>query len=559
MIGTEFRYTPEYKSSDLSQRVSAPFQQLSASMRQQQEAQRKAQTEAAAAARKERLAERNRQYSKLYGVAGKGFDGWSEQTIKEYEKQFMQSMDKVMNATTQEKAKEMMAAEILRLERLHSVGSRHAKLYTGQNSAHDQYVQWDAGAIPWRVDGMEPITSPEDLAERENRWENSTVNLRTENVGGYETSVGDYVAPNGMLIKDEAEQMFQSQGIPYDIQTDPNTGMVSIVPQSEEMKPIVIGGPLMQHPNLGSRQWFMPESRSIAMPFAEFAANPGLRKNVQDIEANYNSDESPITREEAMATARGAAMTIYMNNSRAQAGAAQLYQETYGVPFNENDFIVNPNTGQSTAQAEGRAKRPDELYMDKVMPILGSFEKRENKSTTSPTRRAQMTEWQNTSKDNITGLPSEIRYEDIPSKFAVFGKDEEIVRSLQGEDAVDITIPEGKSMKFENELVNHIVMYPDANVVLVRRVNADPGTPRSDFFSIDDPQLYESLAAGDTYQWSKLPEAPYFVVKIKERDENNKLVYSQAFKTLEKNLKDKYKASLDPNASPLMDIYKPRQ
>ena len=555
MIGTEFRYTPEYKSSDLSQRVSAPFQQLSASIRQQQDAQRKAQAAADAAARKERLTERNRQYSKLYGVATKGFDGWSEQTIREYERQVDQSMKKVLSAPDQDSANQITTQEALRLLRLHGQGEKHAKLYTGQNSAHDQYVQWDAGAIPWKVDGMEPITSGEDLVERENRWENATINLRTEDVNGYQTSVGDYVAPNGMLIKDEAEQMFQSQGIPYDIQTDPGTGVVSIVPQAEGMEPIVIGGPLMQHPNLGSRQWFMPESRSIAMPYPEFAKNEGLRKNVQDIRGNYNSDESPITREEAMATARGAAMTIYMNDPRAQAGAAQLYQETYGVPFNENDFVPNPATGQSRAQAEGRAKRPEELYLDKVMPILGSFEKRENKSTTSPTRRAQMTEWQNTSKNNITGLPSEIRYEDIPSKFALFGKDAEIVRGLEAEDAVDITIPEGKTMKFENELVNHIVMYPDANVVLVRKVNADPGTPRSDFFSIDDPQLYESLEAGDTYQWSKLPEAPYFVIKIKEKDAQGNRVYTQEFRTLESNLKDEYKASLEPTGTPLKDIY----
>lgn len=555
MIGTEFRYTPEYKSSDLSQRVSAPFQQLSASMRQQQEAQRKAQAAADAAARKERLAERNRQYSKLYGVATKGFDGWSEQTIREYERQVDQSMKKVLSAPDQDSANQITTQEALRLLRLHGQGDKHAKLYTGQNSAHDQYVQWDAGAIPWKVDGMEPITSGEDLVERENRWENATINLRTEDVNGYQTSVGDYVAPNGMLIKDEAEQMFQSQGIPYDIQTDPGTGMVSIVPQAEGMEPIVIGGPLMQHPNLGSRQWFMPESQSIAMPFAEFAANTGLRKNVQDIEANYNSDESPITREEAMATARGAAMTIFMNDPRAQAGAAQLYQETYGVPFNENDFVPNPATGQSRAQAEGRAKRPEELYLDKVMPILGSFEKRENKSTTSPTRRAQMTEWQNTSKQPISGLPSDIRYEDIPAKFAVFKEDAELLRSLEGEDGVDVAIPEGKTMKFENELVNHVVMYPDANVVLVRKVNADPGTPRSDFFSIDDPQLYESLAAGDTYQWKKVPEKPYFVLKIKEKDAQGNRVYTQEFRTLESNLKDEYKASLEPTGTPLKDIY----
>ena len=258
MIGTEFRYTPEYKSSDLSQRVSAPFQQLSASMRQQQEAQRKAQAAADAAASKERLAERNRQYSKLYGVATKGFDGWSEQTIREYERQVDQSMKKVLSAPDQDSANQITTQEALRLLRLHGQGDKHAKLYTGQNSAHDQYVQWDAGAIPWKVDGMEPITSGEDLVERENRWENATINLRTEDVNGYQTSVGDYVAPNGMLIKDEAEQMFQSQGIHYDIQTDPGTGMVSIVPQAEGMEPIVIGGPLMQHPNLGSRQWFMP-------------------------------------------------------------------------------------------------------------------------------------------------------------------------------------------------------------------------------------------------------------------------------------------------------------
>lgn len=551
MIGTEFRYTPEYKPSDLSQRVSAPFQQLSASMRQQQEAQRKAQAEAAAVARKEQLAERNRQYSKLYGVAGKGFDGWSEQTIKEYEKQFMQSMDKVMGATTQEEAKEMLAAEILRLERLHSVGGRHAKLYTGQNSAHDQYVQWDAGAIPWRVDGMEPITSPEDLAERESRWENSTVNLRTENVGGYETSVGDYVAPNGMLIKDEAEQMFQSQGIPYDIQTDPNTGMVSIVPQSEEMKPIVIGGPLMQHPNLGSRQWFMPESQSIAMPFAEFAANTGLRKNVQDIEANYNSDESPITRDEAMATARGAAMTIYMNDPRAQAGAAQLYQEIYGVPFNENDFVVNPNTGQSTAQAEGRAKRPEELYMDKVMPILGSFQKKEKSTgSSSITSRKNETLWTDVDKSLKTGLPSDINYSGEESaKLSVYGNDRETIESLSESESIELVVPEEIGLQFEGEKVNVIRMYRDDNVLLVAKVGADTEGKMIGGLSADNMEYYNSPGF-----WEKYPESKYFVVPIFGEDGD----YSTQFKALENNIKEEYKRAGDLSSgdTPLRNMYR---
>lgn len=551
MIGTEFRYTPEYKPSDLAENVAAPFQQLSASMRQQQEAQRKAQAEAAAAARKEQLAERNRQYSKLYGVAGKGFDGWSEQTIKEYEKQFMQSMDKVMGATTQEEAKEMLAAEILRLERLHSVGGRHAKLYTGQNSAHDQYVQWDAGAIPWRVDGMEPITSPEDLAERESRWENSTVNLRTENVGGYETSVGDYVAPNGMLIKDEAEQMFQSQGIPYDIQTDPNTGMVSIVPQSEEMKPIVIGGPLMQHPNLGSRQWFMPESQSIAMPFAEFAANTGLRKNVQDIEANYNSDESPITRDEAMATARGAAMTIYMNDPRAQAGAAQLYQEIYGVPFNENDFVVNPNTGQSTAQAEGRAKRPEELYMDKVMPILGSFQKKEKSTgSSSITSRKNETLWTDVDKSLKTGLPSDINYSGEESaKLSVYGNDRETIESLSESESIELVVPEEIGLQFEGEKVNVIRMYRDDNVLLVAKVGADTEGKMIGGLSADNMEYYNSPGF-----WEKYPESKYFVVPIFGEDGD----YSTQFKALENNIKEEYKRAGDLSSgdTPLRNMYR---
>jgi hypothetical protein len=520
-------------------------------MRQQQEAQRKAQAEAAAVARKEQLAERNRQYSKLYGVAGKGFDGWSEQTIKEYEKQFMQSMDKVMGATTQEEAKEMLAAEILRLERLHSVGGRHAKLYTGQNSAHDQYVQWDAGAIPWRVDGMEPITSPEDLAERESRWENSTVNLRTENVGGYETSVGDYVAPNGMLIKDEAEQMFQSQGIPYDIQTDPNTGMVSIVPQSEEMKPIVIGGPLMQHPNLGSRQWFMPESQSIAMPFAEFAANTGLRKNVQDIEANYNSDESPITRDEAMATARGAAMTIYMNDPRAQAGAAQLYQEIYGVPFNENDFVVNPNTGQSTAQAEGRAKRPEELYMDKVMPILGSFQKKEKSTgSSSITSRKNETLWTDVDKSLKTGLPSDINYSGEESaKLSVYGNDRETIESLSESESIELVVPEEIGLQFEGEKVNVIRMYRDDNVLLVAKVGADTEGKMIGGLSADNMEYYNSPGF-----WEKYPESKYFVVPIFGEDGD----YSTQFKALENNIKEEYKRAGDLSSgdTPLRNMYR---
>ena len=554
MIGTEFRYTPEYKPSDLAENVAAPFQQLSASIRQQQEAQRKAQSEAAAAARKEQLAERNRQYSKLYGVATKGFEGWSEPMIKEYQSQVDQSMKRVFSATDQESANQLTTQEALRLLRLHGQGEKHARLFTGQNNAHDQYVQWHTGAIPWKTEGMEAITSDEDLAQRTSRWENMTVNLRSENIGGYDTKVGDYVAPNGILIKDEAEKMFQSNGIPYEMQTDENTGITSIVPQgpqAEGMEPFKVSGPLMLHPNIGSRDLFMPESRSIAMPFAEFAANPGLRKNVQDIEANYNSDESPITREEAMATARGAAMTIYMNDPRAQAGAAQLYQETYGVPFNENDFVINPSTGQSKAQAETRAKRPEELYMDKVMPILGSFQKKEKSTgSSSITSRKNETLWADVDKSVKTGLPSDINYsEEESAKLSVYGNDRDTLESLSESESIELIVPEEIGLQFEGEKVNVIRMYRDDNVLLVAKVGADTEGKMIGGLSPDNMEYYRSPQF-----WDKYPESKYFVVPIFGEDGD----YSTQFKALENNIKEEYKRAgdLSSGETPLRNMYR---
>ena len=545
MIGKTYRFTPKYTANNVQELISAPFKELAADMR--------AQDAANAKARQDALTKRNQQYNKLYGVAGKGFEGWSKQHIDEYENQFQQSLNNVMNAPNQAVANQMLAHELLRLERVHAAGEGHARLRTGQNSAHDQYVGWNQGSLPWRVDGETPLTSDADLARRENNWENSTVNVRTENVGGYDVSVGDYMSPRGRLYREEVEQMFQSNGIEYAEEVG-SDGITYIRPvNAEQGKPVAVSGPMMLHPGLGNRLYFTPESVSNTVTYTEFAGNRDFQTALGELQKLYKSDVNRITFEEANSRARAAATTLFNSSPVFQSSAVNFYKETYGDDYRQEDFVPDPETGISVAQAQGR-KTPKELYLDGVMSLVG-FDKQVSQSG-SGTRKLQ---WADVDKAAKTGIPENITYEENQSyKLNTYSpEDRAIIESLDNESRIDLTVPEEISLQYSGEKVNTIRMYPDAGYMLIERVGADTTGETMGGFTLeeDGPDLYDRKPGGlwDFGGWKRRPESKYFVVPIIGSD----MDYSDEFKAIEENIKSEYIRSgdLDVNSKPLRNIY----
>jgi len=551
MIGKTYRFTPKYTPNNVQEAISTPFKELAADMR--------AQDAANAKARQQALQKRNQQYNKLYGVAGKGFEGWSKQHIDEYENQFQQSLNNVMNAPNQAAANQMLANELLRLERVHAAGEGHARLRTGQNSAHDQYVGWNQGSLPWRIDGETPITSDADLARRENNWENSTVNVRTENVGGYDVSVGDYMSPRGRLYKEEVEEMFQSNGIEYTEEVG-GDGITYIRPVNAELgKPVAVSGPMMLHPGLGNRLYFTPESVSNTVTYTEFAGNRDFQTAIGELQKLYKSDVNRISFEEANSRARAAATALFNSSPVFQSSAIKYYEETYGDQYRPEDFVPDPDPearGMSPAASQGR-KTPKQLYLDGVMSIVG-FDKQVSQSG-SGTRKLR---WQDIDKANKTGIPDNITYEDTQSyKLNTYSsEDRAIIESLNNEPRIDLTVPEEINLQFSGEKVNTIRMYPDAGYMLIERVNADTeGKPMQGFTNNPDedgPDLYDRGVNGlwEFGGWEKQPEPKYFVIPIIGSDGE----YSDPFKQIEQNIVSEYirTGDLGEDAIPLRNIYK---
>ena len=545
MIGNQYRFTPKYTPNNVQEAVAAPFKELAADIR--------AQDAANAKARKDALAKRNQQYNKLYSVAGKGFEGWAKQHIDEYENQFKQSLNMEMEAPTQAAANQILANELLRLERNHSAFSNHARLMVSQNSAHDQYIGWHDGTRPWAVSGTTPMTSDSDLARRENNWENSTANVRTENIGGYEVSVGDYMSPRGQLYREEVEQMFQANGVEYTEETA-SDGVTYIRPvNAEQGKPIAVAGPMLLHPGLGNRQFFTPESVSNTVTYTEFAGMSDFQRAIDELQKLYKSDVNRITFEESNTRARAAATTLFNSQPVFQDSAINFYKETYGDDYREEDFVPDPETGVSVAQAQGR-KTPKELYLDGVMSIVG-FDKQVSQSG-SGTRKLR---WGDVDKANKTGIPDNITYEENESyKLNTYSsEDKAVIESLNNEPRIDLTVPEEINLQFSGEKVNTIRMYPDAGYMLIERVGVDTeGVPKAGFtLEEDGADLYDRSSAGlwDFGGWDKKPESKYFVIPIFGSDSD----YSDEFKAIEANIVSEYirTGDLGQDAIPLRNIY----
>jgi hypothetical protein len=424
MINSEFNYVPEWKPNNVKELIAGQFNELAKNIT--------AQSAAAAEARKAAQAARNKQLSKLYGVSSGGFEGWSTEHIDEYESQFMQALNNVQNAPDQASADRLLAESVLHLERLHGAGNQHADLYTGQNSAHDQYVQWGLGAIPWRVDGQTPITSDEDLLAREERWGNTITNQRKVQVGGYLTTVGDYITPQGQTIRDQTMSKLDEAGIPYTEQTDAQ-GFTYLVPGDASMKPIPIAGPLMQHPDIGNRAYFTPDSTPNLTTYVDFAntqsfrnavgvdfANTqSFRNAVGQIEANYDSDAGPLRGklDAANAQIRRAAVTMFNSSPVFMSSAMKYFEEVYGVPFQESMFVPDEQTQQSLADVEGY-KMPKDLFIDGdknkgaggVMDVVGL--KRNIPTSGGGSRTQPKFVWSNARKDDRYDKPSSLPSED---------------------------------------------------------------------------------------------------------------------------------------------------
>lgn len=457
MIGTQYRYTPKWEPSKAGEAISQPFQQLAGDVRTQQAERAKA--------RKAAMDARNKQYASLFRVA-KGYDGWTDQTIKEYQRQVKQSIDKIKEAADQQSANQITANEILRLEALYSRGDLNARPMVGVNSDFDKYVGILEGTTDWRVKGTRPVVSQQDLDKKMYTFENSTINLRDEMIGGHVQAVGDYVSPKGRLIREEVEENLRSQGIEFTEFTGED-GVTYIAPADRTLKPKAVAGPMFLNPSFGNPQFFSPESVPLRISPTEFGNLSAVNNVFSKVNQRYKDETNPISYDEAVSRSRDSIETLFDNDEDGVhiMSAMDLYENTYGVKFDPSDFIPNEK-GESTASAAGR-KNPKDLYIDKVMTIA-PFSKQVDKGAGAG-RGTTYDQYQQTKARSTVreGLPSDLAPYSRAGELSyagerLYSENLDMMEELANDKYLEISIP-GEDLRAEDgKIYSSVIAYPDA-------------------------------------------------------------------------------------------------
>ena len=543
MINNNSRFVPKYTPNSVKELVAAPFKEMAAGMQQIAAAQ--AQRDQAL------MKERQGQLNRLYKVADGKREGWSMQHNKEFDSQFQQSEARILNAPTQEMSDRILREEVNRMYRIYGSFDYHARVRTGRNSGRDEYSELLEGEKKWGGKGS-PVLSLDDLRSRDQNWENSTVNIRTENINGYQTAVGDYIDPKGRNVREFTASRFEQEGVPYTEQTD-SDGLTYLVPTNNPDARVAVSGPEYFHPFLGDRSYYLPDTVPNLVTPLEFADLSSFRNLESSLNRQVNSDAAnKITPAQASQSMLTAMTTAYNSQSEFEESAMALYEQEYGEEYDPKDFEPDPETGQSVAEVEGR-KTPKDLFLEKALEARSGFNLTIPKASSGTNNNMLFA---NVEKRGATGLPDNVNFPaEESARYNLYGDQADTLRGLAGEERIDMIFPEEINLQFNGEKVNTVRMFADAGIVLVERVNADDVGEAVPGLDLDDPDQLDELY-GDLFNvglWVKKPEAKYFIVPIFGSDQQ----YSDGFRALEENIVSEYKRAgdIELGDKPLRNIY----
>jgi hypothetical protein len=544
MINNNSRFVPKYTPNSVKELVAAPFKEMAAGM----------QRIAAAQAQRDQslMEERQGQLNRLYKVADGKRTGWSMQHNKEFDSQFQQSEARVLNAPTQEMSDRILREEVNRISRIYDSFDYHARVRTGRNSQRDEYSELLEGEKKWGGKGS-PVLSLDDLRSKDQNWENSTVNIRTEDINGYQTAVGDYIDPKGRNAREFTASRFEQEGVPYTEQTD-SDGVTYLVPTNNPDARVAVSGPEYFHPFLGDRSYYLPDTVPNLVTPLEFADLSAFRNLESSLNRQVNSDAAnKITPAQASQSMLTAMTTAYNSKPEFEQSAMALYEQEYGEQYDPKDFEPDAQTGQTLAEVEGR-KTPKNLFLEKALEARSGFNVTIPKAS-SGTNNTLL--FANVEKRGATGLPDNINFSaEESARYNVYGDKADTLRGLAGQERIDMTFPEEINLQFNAEKINTVRMFADAGIVLVERVNADdvgqpfPGFDLNDTDDLND--LYGDLF--NTGGWETKPEAKYFIVPIFGSDRQ----YSDPFIALEENIVREYRnaGDLELGDKPLRTLYR---
>ena len=541
MINNNSRFVPKYTPNSVKELVAAPFKEMAAGMQQIAAAQ--AQRDQAL------MKERQGQLNRLYKVADGKREGWSMQHNKEFDSQFQQSEARILNAPTQEMSDRILREEVNRMYRIYGSFDYHARVRTGRNSGRDEYSELLEGEKKWGGTGS-PVLSLDDLRSRDANWENSTVNIRTENINGYQTAVGDYIDPKGRNVREFTASRFEQEGVPYTEQTD-SDGLTYLVPTNNPDARVAVSGPEYFHPFLGDRSYYLPDTVPNLVTPLEFADLSSFRNLESSLNRQVNSDAAnKITPAQASQSMLTSMTTAYNSKPEFEESAMALYEQEYGEEYDPKDFEPDPETGQSVAEVEGR-KTPKNLFLEKAVQLRSGFNVTIPKAS-SGTNNTML--FANTQKRTQRGLPDDIDFQgDQSVRYNTYTAEErDVIEQVRNQERLEMIVPEEISLLFNSEKVNIINMF-DEYVFLSKPAADDQGSV-SFGLDLEDPANLETAYNNlSNLLWAKVPEKKYFIIPILQDDGK----FTKEFLSLEQNIVSEYKnaGDIELGDNPLQQLY----
>jgi len=476
------------------------------------------------AARNKKLADdRNKQLGQLANMKT-DFTGWSNQQVDEYQKAWAFLYNK---AKFHDKPEEFIPMAVQIMYKYAGRGKEQAQLHIGQNSAYDSYSEMIVDPSIWKGEGI-PNPTPADLETRAANFHQPVI-FKGEStmIDGVPTNIGDYVEPSGGTKFEKYQARVMSdpslQNIEIQTKTDPSTGVTvafQINPATGEPleEPVKISGPTWNHPDLGKKSWYLPQTYQVSMTPSQFFASTNVKNMVANLQRVVDTDEGGqrISSEEARNRLKQQLLPDYRNTKALQDAGLKLYaDETFdgtkpaGMEFNQAMW----DSGQ--AQANGW-KLPEDLFLDQVVAMAGFKRNIPQGSSSSATQRPM---WDDTRKDTRMGLPENIvEYRSAgstPYKMKVYGEQADLIEGLDGQPRVDVTIPEQINLLYANEKVSRIIPFPDNGVVLVEKARANTDGEVKPAWG-DDPE--GAYGEDWDFAWSKKPETKYIVVPVYASD-----------------------------------------
>lgn len=398
-----------------------------------------------------------------------------------------------------------------------SVGKSQARVRSGLNNEEEQYVMYMRGERDWPVDGYAAMTSADDYRSRVDSYDNMglpTGEDFTDNATGLNYEVFEYLTPGkNATIKDVF--MSNNQGAEFNVQEDPNTGVVKII-ASKDGAPVneaVIAGPLAFHPGRGSADYFTPQAINVERTTPDDFVKQ-TNTTIVNLRQRVNAGND-LSESEARSILSSSVATVY-NTPQGQgmrAEAMDMWENQYGGEYEYDESLFIPDeSGKSPADVYG-IKNPQELYTEAYVSRAGVA--RVPDRPRSGGGGGALNDWPQDREGNggykgwTSGLTDDVAPGSVRSQLY-----DEDVRNIPTDAPRAELFIGNENLEFQGANYGKVIAYPNQNMILLpKRGEAWMGKP-SDLALSDESVRYQHI--GNRMYWDKDPSSQYIKIYIND-------------------------------------------